>query len=67
VPAENPPAETETANEPTPPPKYDGWKQPQYKAELDKRGIEYKKGPVRNDDLLALLEADDAAKAAAGS
>lgn len=54
----------------TPPPSdgptdYSKLKQPDLKAELDRRGIPYKKGAVKNADLVKLLKADDKAKAKA--
>lgn len=42
---------------------YEALKQPELKAELDKRGIEYPKGSVKNDVLKDLLRADDVKKA----
>lgn len=41
------------------PERYKGLKQPQLKAELDKRSIKYPNGPVKNVDLVKLLVADD--------
>lgn len=64
--AQAPEAESETepaAPEPPAAPDYSKLKQPELKALLDERKIAYKGGPVRNADLVALLEADDAAQA----
>lgn len=45
---------------------YDGWLKKDLNAELDKRGIEHD-ATARNDELEALLVADDAAQAQAAS
>lgn len=42
---------------------YSGWKAPQLKEELKRRGIEFKPVGVKNAELVALLEADDAKSA----
>jgi hypothetical protein len=56
---ETPPAPAE-GDAPPAPADYSDWKGPQIKAELTKRGIEFKPVGVKNADLIALLVADDA-------
>ena len=47
----------------TPGSPYEAMKQPELKAELEKRGIEIPKGAIKNDTLKAMLAEDDAKKA----
>jgi hypothetical protein len=59
------PADDEAGGGQPAPGDYSTLKQPQLKALLTERGVEFPSGPVKNEALVELLKADDEAKIAA--